>query len=153
MKRPLVLFDDTCGLCNWIVRWILARDRHGVLSFATLQGPIGQQLVGGETTSIIYVPALSQGREPSRASQPGQAARQSREEERALFKSDAVVAVVGHLPRPWRWLRLFRVVPRPIRDWLYTVVARLRYALFGEYRPRPLNNPRWAERFIDGSRK
>ena len=31
----------------------------------------------------------------------------------------------------WHWAPLLRVVPRPVRDGLYDVVARNRYALFG----------------------
>src|SRR4029077_20098595 len=33
----LLLYDGECGLCHWIVRFVLARDRHGRFHFAALQ--------------------------------------------------------------------------------------------------------------------
>ncbi|WP_312857953.1 DCC1-like thiol-disulfide oxidoreductase family protein [Mesorhizobium zhangyense] len=32
-----------------------------------------------------------------------------------LEASDAVIATVRRLPRPWRWLTMLRFIPRPIR--------------------------------------
>jgi predicted DCC family thiol-disulfide oxidoreductase YuxK len=48
----------------------------------------------------------------------------------ALFKSDAALAVVGALPG-WRWVRVLKLVPKPLRDALYDIVARNRYRIFG----------------------
>ena len=39
---------------------------------------------------------------------------------------------------------------RPVRDGAYKLVSRLRYRIFGEWKPRPLARPEFRERFIDG---
>jgi predicted DCC family thiol-disulfide oxidoreductase YuxK len=39
--------------------------------------------------------------------------------------------MVRHLRRPWPMLAAGRVIPRPVRDWLYDRIARNRYRLFG----------------------
>ena len=44
----------------------------------------------------------------------------------ALFKSDAALAVIASLPH-WRWARLLGLVPKPLRDAVYNLVARNRY--------------------------
>ncbi len=49
----------------------------------------------------------------------------------ARFKSDAIFEVMRQLPAPWRLALVFRIVPRPIRDWCYVRIARNRYRLFG----------------------
>jgi predicted DCC family thiol-disulfide oxidoreductase YuxK len=47
-------------------------------------------------------------------------------------------------------LAWMRFIPRTIRDGAYKLVSRFRYRIFGEWKPRPLARPEWAERFIDG---
>ena len=49
----------------------------------------------------------------------------------ALTKSDAGLALLGQMKPPWRWLNLLRIVPRPVRDAVYDLVARNRYRWFG----------------------
>ena len=41
----------------------------------------------------------------------------------ASFKSDAALTVLSNLPG-WRWVRVLRAVPRPIRDGVYNLVAQ-----------------------------
>jgi predicted DCC family thiol-disulfide oxidoreductase YuxK len=40
--------------------------------------------------------------------------------------------VLSHLPG-WQWVRVLRVVPKPLRDAAYSLVARNRYRIFGKY--------------------
>ena len=41
----ILLFDGVCNLCTWAVQFILPRDKAGYFQFASLQSPIGKQLV------------------------------------------------------------------------------------------------------------
>jgi predicted DCC family thiol-disulfide oxidoreductase YuxK len=50
----------------------------------------------------------------------------------ALRDSGAVLAIWSGLGWPWRVLTVFRLVPRPLRDGLYRLIARNRYRLFGQ---------------------
>ena len=50
----------------------------------------------------------------------------------AYFKSDAALTVLSQLPR-WGWVRVFFVLPKPLRDAVYNQVARNRYRIFGKY--------------------
>ena len=50
----------------------------------------------------------------------------------AHFKSDGALTVLSHLPR-WRWTRALLLVPKPLRDAVYNLVARNRYRIFGKY--------------------
>ena len=50
----------------------------------------------------------------------------------ALFKSDAALTVLSCLPG-WGWTRLLRIAPKPLRDAVYSLVARNRYRIFGKY--------------------
>jgi predicted DCC family thiol-disulfide oxidoreductase YuxK len=50
----------------------------------------------------------------------------------AWLKSDAALTVLSMLPG-WGWVRMLFAVPKPLRDVLYSLVARNRYRIFGKY--------------------
>jgi predicted DCC family thiol-disulfide oxidoreductase YuxK len=37
MRKPLILYDDDCGFCKWMVQWFLLWDRKGVLRTLPIQ--------------------------------------------------------------------------------------------------------------------
>jgi predicted DCC family thiol-disulfide oxidoreductase YuxK len=47
-----------------------------------------------------------------------------------------------------RWVRVFSVPPRPVRDWLYDRVARNRYRLFGRTETCMVPTPELMRRFV-----
>jgi predicted DCC family thiol-disulfide oxidoreductase YuxK len=53
-------------------------------------------------------------------------------EDRLLTGSDASLAIYEGLGWPWRAAAILRLVPRPLRDAAYRLVARNRYRLFGQ---------------------
>jgi predicted DCC family thiol-disulfide oxidoreductase YuxK len=42
------------------------------------------------------------------------------------------LTVLSHLPG-WAWVRVLRLVPKPLRDAVYNLVARNRFRIFGKY--------------------
>ena len=122
MSAPLLLYDGDCALCNGAVRWLLRRDPGGGLRFAPLQGPTGRAALGRlgrdphapdfETMLVVLDPQ-------------GPA-------ERAVERSAAAVALLRYLGGGWGVLgALLWVVPRPLRDLGYRLVARNRKRLGG----------------------
>jgi len=136
---PLVLYDGVCGLCNRFVQFVLPRDPRGRVRFATLQGPTAAQVLlrhrlavpEGDPESIVLVEHLGT---PA---------------ERLSFRSDGALGVARWLRAPWSWLVVLRVVPRPLRDWIYERVARARYRIFGKLDACPLPSPAHRARFLD----
>jgi predicted DCC family thiol-disulfide oxidoreductase YuxK len=66
---------------------------------------------------------------------------------RALFKSDAVIAVVSELPG-WQWVRALGLVPRPMRNAIFDVIARNRYRIIGTSAACFLGDPSFKERVL-----
>ncbi len=64
------------------------------------------------------------------------------------FKSDAAIRLAQYLRGGWKALTLFRLIPRPIRDWAYGVLARNRYRWFGRYDQCMVPSAEIKERFI-----
>lgn len=127
----IVYYDGFCGLCNRFVQWALRHDAKRRLQFASLQGPHGVQLrVDVPETRAIESIVVHDGA-------------------RVRVRSDAVLAIANELGGVWRLAVLARVVPRPIRDWLYNVIAWRRYAWFGRLESCPLPPADARDRFLD----
>jgi predicted DCC family thiol-disulfide oxidoreductase YuxK len=137
MRRPVLLYDGECGLCNRVVRVLLRADRSGRLNFAPLQSEpaqaylCAQGLPVRDFDSLVFVPDWNQ---------PAPGAYQ--------LRTGGALAALHELGGAWRVLAGLRFVPAPLRDLCYKLVARSRYALFGQYRPSPLPEPEWEQRFI-----
>ncbi len=122
--RLLVLFDGRCVFCNGTVRWFLRRDRRDRLRFAAFEAPDwaellarhGIGLANAETgpNTILVVREF------------GVAA------EEILLRSDAALEMLHELPSPWPAIAAaLRLIPRPVRDLGYRLIARWRYRLWG----------------------
>ncbi len=133
--RTLLLFDGLCPLCHRAVRLVLARDRTGSIRFAPLQG---------ETARVILA------RHPALAGVDSLVLVESGEggDEVVRVRSDAVLRLAQHLGGAWRAARVFRVLPRALRDGAYDLFARLRSPLFGRYASCPAPDPAHRERFL-----
>jgi predicted DCC family thiol-disulfide oxidoreductase YuxK len=133
----LVLYDGVCGLCNRLVQFLLAHDRHAVFSFASLQGQTGTSVVsrfGGNPEDLTTFYVCANFRTANA---------------RVLAKSDAALFVAGELDWPWKALTTARIVPRILRNGLYDVVARTRYRVFGRYEQCLAPRPEFRSRFVD----
>jgi predicted DCC family thiol-disulfide oxidoreductase YuxK len=129
--KPVILFDGVCNLCTAWVRFAIARDPAANLRFAAVQSDLGQDflrrrnLPTGVFESFYLV-----------------------EEGRVYEKSTGFLRMVCYLRWPWPLLRAARIVPRPMRDWLYDRIARNRYRLFGRRDSCLVPSPEVAGRFL-----
>ena len=135
--RHLLLYDGVCGLCDRFVRFVLARDHRGRFRFATLQGPVGRDLVAAF------------GRDPDRLETVHVVVDYRSDAARVLNRSAAALFVLGQLGWPWRLASILRWVPAALRDRLYDRVAAHRYRLFGRHAACPAPDPAYRDRFID----
>jgi predicted DCC family thiol-disulfide oxidoreductase YuxK len=128
----IVLFDGVCNLCNGAVQFIINRDRQGRFSFASLQSAAGQARLRqfGLSTETFDTFVLVEG---------GQ----------AYTRSTAALRMARRLPGPWRLLYILMLVPRPVRDWAYGLVARNRYRLFGRRDSCMMPTPELRAKFLD----
>ena len=138
LTDPVLLYDGECGLCNRVVRLLLRLDRGERLRFARLQSPGAQAylraqgLPVADFDSLVFVPDWT--RQPA-----GE----------YLLRTDGVIAALrgcGGLGE--ELAAVLAVFPTTWRDAGYRLVARWRYRVFGEWKPRPLARPEWAARFI-----
>jgi predicted DCC family thiol-disulfide oxidoreductase YuxK len=141
--RSLVMFDGCCGFCNAWVRWLLRRDKRDRLRFVELEsekaaatlvrlGYVGTKPASGLTTGTMLMVRDMGGSADS-----------------VLERSDAVVALLRELPRPWPWVGgALRLVPRIVLDLGYRIVARWRYRIWGRLESCPVPTAEERGRFL-----
>ena len=132
----LVLYDGVCGLCNGLVRFLLARDRRERFWFAPLQSELGRQLVaarGGDPTTLSTLWLIEH---------PG------RPHERVWRRGRAGVRALAALGGGWRLIGGLRIMPGFVLDAGYWLVARTRYRLFGKLDACPAPAPGDRARFL-----
>jgi predicted DCC family thiol-disulfide oxidoreductase YuxK len=131
MTNPIVLFDGVCNLCNGSVQFLLKRDPQARFRFASLQSDTGQKLqaaLGMDPQALDSVILV--------------------EGDRWYKESDAALRIARKLPGAWKLLTAFRIVPRPIRDAAYRLIARNRYRWFGKAETCWLPTPELRGRFL-----
>lgn len=129
--KHLVLFDGVCNLCNAGVQFILRHDRRGIFSFAPIQSELGQKIFraqGLDPDNLQTFLVVSDGR--------------------VLLRSDAAIEVARQFGGAWRLLAGFQIIPRALRDWLYSLLARNRYRLFGRREACMIPTPEVRKRFL-----
>jgi len=157
-RSPVILFDGLCNLCDSAVGWIVDHDRRGTFRFASLQSDIARELLskagaaqGGATSDGKPSPLPLSRRE--RGEEQNAAVPDSivliDEQGETHMRSDAAIRIARGLGFPWSLAAVFTIVPRPLRDWLYRLVARNRYRWYG--RRESCRVPTAAERarFLD----
>jgi predicted DCC family thiol-disulfide oxidoreductase YuxK len=130
-EKPMILFDGECNLCNWAVNFVLAKDRRGIFAFSPRQSDPGRRVLakrGLENTDVETIYLV--------------------ENDNIYSQSTAVLFILRRLPLPWKLLFVFIVVPRYVRDFLYDVIARNRYAWFGKTTSCRVPSPREKDRFL-----
>jgi predicted DCC family thiol-disulfide oxidoreductase YuxK len=111
----VILYDGVCVFCSRWVRFVATRDVERRFRFTAIQSGYGTRLAQSfgidpndpDTNAVIHGGV-------------------------ACFESDAALTVLAALPG-WRWVRVLRSVPKPLRDAAYNFVARNRYRIFGKY--------------------
>lgn len=134
-SRHVVFFDHDCLLCNGTVKFLMARDHRDILRFAPLQGPTAAGLFQRH-------PATAQ--DPEALASIVLAEDHESSDERVSMRSTAVARVLRRLGGFWGFVGcLLNLIPGPLRDWGYGIVARNRIQWFGVATPDtcPLPTP------------
>lgn len=127
--HPIVFFDGVCGLCNASVDRLLQWDQRGVLRFAPLQGTTAATMLPPDMVRDLDSLVLL-------------------DEQGLHQRSDAALLALKYAGGSWRLLSALRVVPRPLRDAVYDLIARRRYQWFGRKESCRLPLPHERDRFL-----
>lgn len=114
-NSKIILFDGVCNLCNQAVQFIIKRDKKAQFIFGSLQSDAGQELLlhfqlkNNNFNSIIFI-----------------------ENGIVLDKSTAILKIYKQLSGAWPLTYGFIIIPKFIRDFIYTWISNNRYKWFGK---------------------
>lgn len=127
----IILFDGVCNLCNGLVQFIIKHDHKARFTMGSLQSEGGQNLLRkynfplDDFDTFIYI-----------------------KEEKVLVKSTGALHVLKDLGGVWKFMYVFIIIPRSLRDSLYSLIASNRYRLFGRQESCMLPDPHLSKRFL-----
>lgn len=131
-ENALLLFDGVCNLCNGFVRFVHKRDKVNQFRFLSLQSSQAESVLANynyDSKPMNSFLLLHNG---------------------TLYeKSSAALQVAKLLGFPYRVASVCFIVPKGIRDAVYTFVAQNRYKWFGkskevcEYDPEFTKKMQW----------
>jgi predicted DCC family thiol-disulfide oxidoreductase YuxK len=128
----IVVFDGLCNFCSKSVEFIIKQDKKAIFRFAAIQSRTGGELIrqfGMDPNDIKTFMLVKGGK--------------------AYIRSEAVLQIVKQFQAPWRFLSVLRLIPRPVRDWAYTLFANNRYRWFGKMEKCMVPSPDINARFLD----
>jgi predicted DCC family thiol-disulfide oxidoreductase YuxK len=129
----LILFDGVCNLCSALVQFVIRHDRATKFRFAAIQSEIGRAIFQShgldpaDLQTFVFIA-----------------------DERIFLRSDAAIEVLERFGGAWRICKIFRFVPRALRNAIYSFIARNRYRWFGRKEVCMVPTTEIKERFLDG---
>ena len=128
----VIVFDGVCNFCNYFVNFVMDRDHQNQFKFGTLQSDPAQMILeelnlAREDFETFLL--LEQGK--------------------VYTKSTAAIKILSRLGSLWSLMSLFMVVPLPIRDWVYSFIARNRYRWMGKADVCRVPTPKDFQRFVE----
>lgn len=127
----IILFDGVCNLCNSSVQKVIENDDKNVFRFASLQSDFGQEFLKknnfdtGTYDSMILIDG-----------------------DKFYTRSDAALRIGKELRGFKKISGLLLLIPKPVRNAVYNIIAKNRYKWFGKKESCWLPTPELKQKFI-----
>ncbi|MDF1518565.1 MAG: DUF393 domain-containing protein, partial [Lutibacter sp.] len=114
-SKSIILFDGVCNLCNASVNFVIKHDKKAQFLFASFQSDAAKEIMlqfnlenlNADTVILI-------------------------EGNKVYVKSTAALKIAKHLDGLFKAIYAFIVIPKFLRDWIYSFIAKNRYDWFGK---------------------
>lgn len=110
-KNIILFYDGDCGLCNSSVQFVLKHRKHNAIYFATLQSDLAKQTLNKKGIEIkldtLYF----------------------LKNDKVYHKSTAGLRITSELKFPYPLLKVFLIIPKFIRDTVYSFIANRRHKI------------------------
>jgi len=129
-NQNIILFDGVCNFCEASVQFIIKHDAKSYFHFTPQTSTKGQELWKayklGEIDTIVLI-----------------------SNNQAYTHSDAALEICKNLDGFYKYLYVFRFLPKVFRDAAYRLVAKKRYKIFGKKESCMVPSVELKDRFLD----
>tara|TARA_R110002050_G_scaffold296426_1_gene456405 strand:- start:55290 stop:55697 length:408 start_codon:yes stop_codon:yes gene_type:complete len=117
-QRNIIFFDGVCNLCNGFINYIIDKDKNKSIFYSTLQSDFAKTtlnkfdnlILDSNYTTIFYY-----------------------SNNNLYSKSTAVLYVLSELSPFNKFIaKVLLLIPKFIRDYIYAIISKNRYKLFGK---------------------
>ena len=112
--RYIIVFDGVCNLCNGAVNFIIKYDPCAKFAFTPMQSKLAKKLIEKYKINNVGIDTFL-------LIKNGE----------CFIWTNAAFEITKELSGYWYLLLFFKIIPRPVRDAVYRLLARNRYTLFG----------------------
>lgn len=128
--KSILFFDGVCGMCNRLVDWVMRHDTRGRIKVAAIQGETAKEELmesdREDLNSVVYLNHLG-----------------------SFRKSSAIARLLWDLGGFWKFVGwMLWLVPKPLRNLGYSIVAKNRYRVFGKKEACRMPTPEERARFL-----
>jgi predicted DCC family thiol-disulfide oxidoreductase YuxK len=112
-SKNILVFDGDCFLCNKLIQFILRKDKRKKIHLVTLQSNLGKSILikykfnPDDYSTVMYI-----------------------KNEVLYTKSTAVIKIFSLLNRVNKIALCLLIIPKFIRDFVYSIVAKNRHRFF-----------------------
>jgi len=113
-EKQIILFDGVCNFCNFWVNFVLKRDKKDLFRFAALQSEKAKELTSKfkfDTSKLDTFILIA--------------------ENKLYTKSTAALMICTQLNGLIKILSPLIILPKFFRDFIYDLIAKNRYKIFG----------------------
>jgi predicted DCC family thiol-disulfide oxidoreductase YuxK len=123
----VVFFDGVCNLCNAAVRFIIRFDKDQSLRFSSLQSPLAKECLKEKHTldTLVFF------------------------EKGSIYTRSTGALKIARYLHLFKYLYFLIYVPKGLRDFVYDLIAKYRYRIFGKKENCPIPNEKIKHLFID----
>ena len=131
-NKIIVLFDGICNMCVWSVRFIINRDVNDKFRLASIQSEVGKKIISDNKIDIIKNDSII-----------------VIDNDVIRYRSSAVLFILFNLRTLLKIFLIFYIIPAPIRDLKYRIIAKIRYFFFGKRKKCILPNEIDTSKFLN----
>lgn len=130
-ESSLILFDGVCNLCCGWVMFLIKLDKKAIFQFASLQSETGKSILSelgmtlNEMETVIFI-----------------------KNKHCFTYSDAILEILIALAGIYKLFKVFYLIPKPIRNFIYIQISKRRYKFFGQRTSCLIPTPSVQKRFI-----
>jgi predicted DCC family thiol-disulfide oxidoreductase YuxK len=115
-NHDIVLFDGVCVICTRWARFLLRFDKAAHFKLCSVQSDKGTRILATAGLPTTYYETLVLVKDG-----------------KIYTQSSAIILVLSQLPAPWKWARIFSLIPKGLLDPTYHFIATRRYRFFGKH--------------------
>ncbi len=130
-SKSIILFDGVCNLCNASVNFVIKHDKKAQFLFASFQSDVAKEIMLhfnlknlNEDTVILV------------------------EGYKICDKSTAALKITKRLDGGFKVFYAFIIIPKFLRDWIYSFIAKNRYDWFGKRESCMIPSAKLKNRFL-----